>query len=465
MQQLDQTDADMQITAESLGNQLRSALPIKRIMSTSIHDRNGNTLWLSEGQLGPDEHNVVLEAITVFEVEGDRAYVSEDLGGGRSAAFFASFTPHGELVGMAMVIADTRSIDALGAAKLVTPNVRSIMQRLAIVLKPVSTDATSKSLRALSKTGKHRKISLASAESMPASRPARGTEIGPQASAHNITALPGERVAPAAAATVPTASTSAHATVAVAEISLHVQQLMKLRSGGRTRRYEVLVRGRQAAHGDAMSEQLVRALSLRESAAAIDRQVVSQLTNWLKQHPTVWNSDPASFSINLSHGSLIDTSFIPFVAQTLQESGVAPDTIGFEIPEQAYLKHRDACAAFMDSCEKIGCYVVIDDFSMHSDVVPFLASRALRVVKIDPRLTQSAMRDRLAQALVIAISQSSKVLGLHCVAKRIDSAATRQWLSAVGIDFAQGFVMEDPQPIDALGNPSQRPAGRPSSTR
>ena len=252
----------------------------------------------------------------------------------------------------------------------------------------------------------------------------------------------------------------------IADISLHVQQLMKLRSGGRTRRYEVLVRGRQDASGDAMSPELVKALSLRESAAAIDRTVVTELAGWLKQHPHVWNADPASFSINLSTGSLLDPSFVRFVAQTLQTTGIAPDTIGFEVPEQAFFKHRDACSAFFDACEKIGCYVIIDDFTMHSDVVPFLASRALRVVKIDPRLTQSAMRDRLAQALVIAISQASKVLGLHCVAKRIDSAGTRQWLSAVGIDFAQGFVLEDPQPLEALATPAaQRPSSRQSTTR
>ena len=500
MQQTDQSDLQTPVTPQSLGQQLRESVPIKRIQSLSIHDRDGDTLWLSEGQLGPDEHNVALEAITVFDVEGNRAYVSEDLGDGRSAAFLAACTPQGELVGMAMIVADTRSIDALGAAKLMTPKVRSIMQRLAIVLKPASTGSTSRRLKVLGTAGTFRKtpLNVASIQTKPGAtapaatavplQPVRSVATPPAAAAQRLpdfvsaadsaglTVYPPKTPAasardtvirpavvgkPAGAGTQPSEPAAA-----VGDISLHVQQLMKLRSGGRTRRYEVLVRGRQAAVGDGMSEQLVKALSLRESAAAIDRLVVSQLTAWLKQHPQVWNSDPASFSINLSNGSLLDPSFIPFVSEALRSSGIAPDTIGFEVPEQAYLKHREGCAAFMDACEKIGCYVVIDDFSMHSDVVPFLASRALRVVKIDPRLTQSAMRDRLAQALVIAISQSSKVLGLHCVAKRIDTAATRQWLSAVGIDFAQGFVLEDPQPIDALAAAQAgRPSGRPTPPR
>jgi EAL domain-containing protein (putative c-di-GMP-specific phosphodiesterase class I) len=172
----------------------------------------------------------------------------------------------------------------------------------------------------------------------------------------------------------------------------------------------------------------------------------------------VWNSDPASFSINLSLGSLLDPEFSRYVAQCLQSSGVAPDTIGFEIQEGAALRHREDVARFIQECEKAGCYIVLDDFTMHSDAVPFLGSRAVRVVKVDPKLSTAAMHDRLAQAMVIAISQACKVLGLHCVAKRIDSTASRQWLAAVGIDFAQGYALEDPRPIQTL-------ATRPDATQ
>ena len=40
-------------TAESLGWQLRAALPPVRLHSVSLWDEQANTLWLSEGALGP----------------------------------------------------------------------------------------------------------------------------------------------------------------------------------------------------------------------------------------------------------------------------------------------------------------------------------------------------------------------------------------------------------------------------
>lgn len=426
-------------TIESLAEELRAALPVTRIESLSIHNRSGDPVWMSGDLVGPDEHAIAIEAITVFEVEGSCAFISERLSPELGAALFSIASPRGELQGVAVLVTDAQTIDSLGAARLVSSKVRSILQRMAIVMKAPAA------------TGTQRSVSLP--------RPAK-PRAEPTVRAERVQAI--QRVA------TPPPAAADNRSAPVREISLHVQQLMKLRSGGRTRRYEVLVRARHSAAGAAMDETLVKALSLRESAAAIDRMVVAELANWLKANPGVWNSDPASFSINLSLGALLDPEFSRYVAQCLQSSGVAPDTIGFEIQEAAALRHREDVARFIRECEKAGCYIVLDDFTMHSDAVHFLGSRAVRVVKVDPKLSTAAMHERLAQAMVIAISQACKVLGLHCVAKRIDSTASRQWLAAVGIDFAQGYALEDPRPIqtlaarqDAAQKPGvQRPASR-----
>jgi EAL domain-containing protein (putative c-di-GMP-specific phosphodiesterase class I) len=87
---------------------------------------------------------------------------------------------------------------------------------------------------------------------------------------------------------------------------------------------------------------------------------------------------------------------------------------------------------------------------MDSSVLPLLRSKALRLVKIDPKLTSVALRDKLAQALVVATAQTVKVLGIHCSAKRVEGQQTLQWLTAIGCDFAQGPALSQVQPLDAL---------------
>jgi EAL domain-containing protein (putative c-di-GMP-specific phosphodiesterase class I) len=49
------------------------------------------------------------------------------------------------------------------------------------------------------------------------------------------------------------------------------------------------------------------------------------------------------------------------------------------------------------------------------------------------------------------------VLGIHCAAKRVDSPASLQWLTAIGCDFAQGAALAAAHPLEALGSPDPAP--------
>ena len=48
---------------EELGRGFLQALNAWRLPALSLHDSAGDTLWLSEGSIGPDEHSVVLAAL------------------------------------------------------------------------------------------------------------------------------------------------------------------------------------------------------------------------------------------------------------------------------------------------------------------------------------------------------------------------------------------------------------------
>ena len=218
-------------------------------------------------------------------------------------------------------------------------------------------------------------------------------------------------------------------------VTLEMLPFVKLRSGGRTRRFEVLPGG--------TSREL-------RDPAVLDSLAMQRLLAWLGSHRAAWTVEPASFTLNLSIATLEDDGFLKQVAAGLQSNGIAPDTVGFEIAEPLCTQRRAQVERFMAGCDKLGCFVVIDDFSFDSAVVPLLRSKALRLVKIDARLTGSALRDKLSQAMVVAVVQAVKVLGMHCAAQQVDSQAALQWLTAVGCDFAQGPMLARQQPLETL---------------
>jgi EAL domain-containing protein (putative c-di-GMP-specific phosphodiesterase class I) len=165
------------------------------------------------------------------------------------------------------------------------------------------------------------------------------------------------------------------------------------------------------------------------------------------QNRQAWEGDPSSFSVNVGMGTIADPKFASFVATMLKNHKVPAKALGFEISEKSCIEQVRDVDLFIQACEKIGCHLVLDDFTLHHSAMRWLGSPALKFLKLESKITSIAMKERVPQAIVVAIAQASKVLGLSCVAKRVDTPAVRDWLSAVGLDYAQGFLLDQPRAL------------------
>jgi EAL domain-containing protein (putative c-di-GMP-specific phosphodiesterase class I) len=373
---------------EEVALQIGAVLSGSDIFRTSIHDATGYQTWTSGGPLEEAEHSFVLDALDCFALEPARNCYERSSGPGRGLVGFAARDPRGALHGLLLL---DLNLVTLGGH----PGERTISQHLARLLKQLA-------------------LRLAGDQ---------------QAALAPVAELEG------------------------LSVTLYVQQLLKLRSTGRTRRYEVLLRtdGSDSPSREAPRDLLARA-EQPGSGGKVDRVVLAELLQWLTSNRKQLDVDPAVFSMNLSTGALLDETFASFVERSLRQARINPRQLGFEIRETQCRLHAAEVQRFIQVCEKIGCYVVIDDFTFHSDVLPLLRQRAVRMLKIDAQLTVQALNDKVSQAQVAAISHASRVLGMHCVAKRIESPMARQWLAAIGVDFAQGYLMEGPLPITELAS-------------
>src|SRR5579884_2328492 len=121
------------VTAESLGWQLRAALPPLRLHSVSLYDEQANVLWLSEGALGPDEHNLVLEAMDALTNDRSIPCYETGMEDGRVGIFLPVRAPQGDLVGVAMILADLKSVGDGVLERIVSPQTRTIVQKIAVL--------------------------------------------------------------------------------------------------------------------------------------------------------------------------------------------------------------------------------------------------------------------------------------------------------------------------------------------
>jgi EAL domain-containing protein (putative c-di-GMP-specific phosphodiesterase class I) len=479
-------------TVESLGRQLRDVLPTRRLHSVSLCDHEANVLWLSEGALGPDEHGLVVEALELLNADTSLHCHEMGLEDGRLALFLPVRAPTGALVGIAMILADGKAVGDDTLERMAAAPVRAVLLRLAVLLKPhdsrpaagriepisaeqvddilefeLSPEDTGhvRVLKApldaermvggemarleflmdepptpvtppkppLARTAAPEPPALSAAPAPPSDSVARARHAVPPGAANT----PAPASTPAAAALGPAApADSAPLALPASDqnLLLELVPFTKLRPGGQLRRFQVLARMSPAPR----------------DPAAQDALVLQRLMNWLATHRAAWNSQPTGFTVNLSIATLEDERFAQKVAAALNSHGIAAETLGFEIAEALCTQRRAQVERFIAQCEKVGAWLVIDGFSLDSQALPLLRSKALRLLKIDPKLTSAALKDKLSQAMVVASVQAAKVLGIHCVAQKVDTQASLQWLTAIGCDFAQGALLGRAQALDSV---------------
>src|SRR4030081_729045 len=108
---------------DAVCQKVRAAVEPARAHAVSLHDEQGDVLWLSESSMGPDEHNAVRDAVETFSSGDGPPVLVSDLGDSRSAVMLRAVNGRRTMVGVIMIIMDARFVreDARGALKVITP--------------------------------------------------------------------------------------------------------------------------------------------------------------------------------------------------------------------------------------------------------------------------------------------------------------------------------------------------------
>lgn len=123
------TDSPL-VDFDAVCQKVRAAVEPNRTHAVSLHDELGEMLWLSESSMGPDEHNAVREAAETFADPSSDSLLAIDLGDARSAVMIRALNNRRAMVGLVMIIMDTRVV-TLGLTKLLTPKLQRALVQFA----------------------------------------------------------------------------------------------------------------------------------------------------------------------------------------------------------------------------------------------------------------------------------------------------------------------------------------------
>lgn len=182
--------------------------------------------------------------------------------------------------------------------------------------------------------------------------------------------------------------------------------------------------------------------------AAIDRWVVSAAFVALVENSSIVRRSHAWTSINLSAQSLCDEDFLGFVVNEISETEVDPELICFEITETAVVNNLSRAVRFIAVLKGMGCRFALDDFGKGASSFTNLKTLPVDYIKIDGHFVKDMVNDPIDYAMVDSIRQIGRVMGISCIAEFVEDDATIAALTSMGVDFAQGYGIARPAPIN-----------------
>jgi diguanylate cyclase (GGDEF)-like protein/PAS domain S-box-containing protein len=184
-------------------------------------------------------------------------------------------------------------------------------------------------------------------------------------------------------------------------------------------------------------------------AARLDRWVLKHALAWLQALPDPEAVD--TLSVNLSGLSVGDRAFHHFAVEALKLAG--PDLcrrLCLEITETAAVTRLADAARFIDQVRSLGVRIALDDFGAGASSFGYLKSLKVDVIKIDGSFIRDLVDDPLDDAAVRCFADVARVIGVRTVAEFVDRPEVLERVRAIGIDFAQGYLLHRPEPLSAL---------------
>ncbi|MGD2137924.1 MAG: EAL domain-containing protein [Gammaproteobacteria bacterium] len=181
---------------------------------------------------------------------------------------------------------------------------------------------------------------------------------------------------------------------------------------------------------------------------AIDRWVITNTFRALTLDINRVLQRVTSCCINLSGQSLSDERFMEFLVNEISGSGVPPEILCFEITETAVIANLCNASTLITTLREMGCRFALDDFGVGLSSFGYLKNLLVDYLKLDGCFIKNMVKDNIDRAMVEAINQIGHTMQIKTIAEFVEDTDTLAAVRDVGIDYAQGYAIAKPVPIE-----------------
>ncbi|WES70572.1 bifunctional diguanylate cyclase/phosphodiesterase [Superficieibacter sp. HKU1] len=170
-----------------------------------------------------------------------------------------------------------------------------------------------------------------------------------------------------------------------------------------------------------------------------------QLREWHLQGNTDW-----SVAVNLSTLQFEQSSLVKTVMDSLERHKVSPEMLILEVTETTAMSNPDESVRILTALTRLGVKASIDDFGTGYSSLLYLKRLPACELKIDKAFVNELSGEGEDVTIVSAIVALAKTLDLKVVAEGVETEMQRQFLTALGCNTLQGYLLGKPVTADAV---------------
>ena len=176
-----------------------------------------------------------------------------------------------------------------------------------------------------------------------------------------------------------------------------------------------------------------------------------QMSLWYAQGYEDWR-----IAVNLSALQFCHAGLVKSVASALERHQLPANSLTLEITETTAMSDADASMTVLQQLSDMGVDLSIDDFGTGYSSLMYLKRLPANELKIDRGFVRDLEHDSDDAAIVSAIVALGQALGLRIVAEGVETDVQQSFLTRLGCNSLQGFLLGHPLPADGFMADIQR---------
>jgi EAL domain-containing protein (putative c-di-GMP-specific phosphodiesterase class I) len=232
------------------------------------------------------------------------------------------------------------------------------------------------------------------------------------------------------------------------EFVLHYQPIVELVSG-HIAGFESLIRWQHPERGLVGPLEFIGFAEKHGLIGGIGDWVMDEACAAAQRLAAALGGDPGAapfVTLNVSALQLDAEGFIDRAARSLEQAGVDPGRIKFEVTESLLLADPERAAEQLAEIKMLGVRLALDDFGTGYSSLSYLHRYPFDTLKIDRSFVTTMLRSSDSMEIVRCILGMSRGLMLDVVAEGIENGDELSLLADLGCTYGQGYHFARPQP-------------------